>query len=440
MNALRPAIILCLLLLGGPETRAQSSAESEEEARSYVLDLELGVEYSDNRGRFDPPGPEDTALIPRLVLDLSRTGRRWQARAQGFAEYRYSIENEFDDEFRANLATLVDWILVPESLSWTFQDVASVEPINLFAADAPDNLQQTNVLATGPVWRIRPGAAWEALLDARFIHSYAEEIDAFNSERVSAAARLMRRLAPTRNASLGVEFTDVGYREPPTDLNDYERFDTFARLTSVQARTEWDLAAGYTWIEPDHLDSTSSPLLRIAIDWNVVERGGLRLTARHELSDSVRQLTTSIDAIDLPVSHSTRLPVGAELYQLDEAELGWYQTLERGEWSISPTWRDYEFETDSDLDYREVGGAFVSRWQLGPLTAIQARVEIERRRFDIDRRRDTDYQGSVFVSRDFSPRWSGRVGAIRNERDSTAPGEDSRENIVAVFVTFHAGR
>ncbi|MEE4303041.1 MAG: hypothetical protein V2J19_02715 [Wenzhouxiangella sp.] len=442
MNATKPVLGCCLLIfsLSAFEVRAQSIQEPEDPAPAFVLDLELGVEYSDNRGRFDPPGPDDTLLIPRLVLDLSRTGRRWQARAQGFAEYRHSLENEFDDEFRANLATLIDWILVPESLIWTFQDVASVEPINLFAVDAPDNLQQTNVLVTGPAWRIRAGTAWEALLDARFIHSYAEEIDGFNSERMSAAARLMRRMTPTRNASLGVEFTDVSYRESPSDLNDYERFDTFARLTSTQARTELDVAAGYTWIEPDHLGSTSSPLLRVAIDWRLLERGGLRLSARHELSDSVRQLTTAIDAIDLPVSHTTRLPVGAELYELDEAELGWYQATERFEWSLAPAWRDYEFATDADLDYREFGGTFLGSWRITPLMILRARVEVERRRFDIDQRRDTDYHGSLFLSRSFTPRWSGRVGAIRHERDSTAPGEDSRENIVAVFVTYHAGR
>ena len=173
MNGLVRLAAAALLVMAaiGSELRAQSTEEPPVEARSFLLDLELAVEYSDNRGRFDPPGPDDTLLIPRVVVDLSRTGRRWQARAEGFAEYRYSVEDTFSDEFRANLAALVDWILVPDSLTWTFRDVASVEPINLFAVDAPENLQQTNVLVTGPAWRIRPGTAWEPLLDARFIHS-----------------------------------------------------------------------------------------------------------------------------------------------------------------------------------------------------------------------------------------------------------------------------
>ncbi len=431
---------LLLLLLAGQGALAQSVDAPEDESRPIVLDLELGAEYSDNRGRFNPAGPDDTTLIPRLVLDMSRDGRRWRARASGFMEFRYSLESEFDDEFRANLATLVDWVLVPESLTWTLQDVASVEPVNLFVVDAPDNLQQTNVFATGPAWRIRPSPGWEALLDARFVHSYAEETDAFNSERVSAAARLLRHLSPTRSASFGVEWADAAYRESGADLNDYERLDATARLTSDQARTSLDVAAGYTWIEPDHLPSMSSPLLRVAVDWNVVDRGALRLFARHELSDSVRQLTTLIDAVDLPVPHATRLPVGASLYELDEVELGWNQRFARGQWSIAPFWRDYDFETDDDLDYQEFGAAFAGSWRISPLTALQARIEFDRRRFDIDRRRDTDYGVSLFVSRDFTPRWSGRAGAMRYERDSTAPGQDSRENIVAVFLTFHASR
>lgn len=434
---------LVVALVFAAEVRGQTDGPIDgpiEQPRTFALDLELGLEHSDNPGRFDPSGPEETLLIPRLVLNATRSGRFWEARADGFIEYRHSIDNVFDDETRANLITQADWFIVPESLTWKFQDVASVEPIDVTAVDTPDNLQQTNVLITGPAWRIRPGPAWEALLDARFVHSYADEIDDFNSQRLSASARLLRRLAPTRNASLGAEFTDVAFRDSPTDLNDYERVDAFARLTSGQARTEIDLAAGRTWIESDHFRSISSPLLRATLDWRIREQSRLRLSARHELSDSVRQLTTSIDNIDLPVATNTRLPVGAEIFELDEIELGWFQTFERGTWSIVPSWRDYAFERAPDLDYTETGAALVGSWQFTPLTVLLGRFDIERRRFDIDQRRDTDYRGSLFISRRFSPRWSGRIGATRNQRDSTAPGQDSRENIVAVFITFHAGR
>lgn len=439
MKASSPASGLCLiaLLMVGTHSHAQPS---DGPTNDYLLDLELGAEYSDNRGRFDSDGPDDTAIIPRLVLDLFRSGSLLEARIQGSAEYRNSIDNAFDDELRANLATLVDWNIVDDSLTWTFQDVASVEPINLFAVDAPDNLQQTNVFVTGPTWVVRPGAAWEVLLDARFIHSYAEEVDDFNSERLSGAARLLRRMTPTRTVSAGVEVTDVGYRNPPSDLNDYERLDATVRLTSAQARVEMDLAAGYTWIEPDFLNDTASPLLRLAIDWSVSDQTALRLAARHELSDSVRQLATSIDALDLPISSESRVPVGAELYELDEVELGWHSSHQRGDWSIIPVWRDYEFETETQLDYREFGGALAGNWRVSPVLTVQGRLEAARRRFDLDQRRDTDYHGSLFLSRRFSPRWSGRIGAVRHERDSNAQGADSVENIAAVFVTFHAGR
>ncbi|MFN2333617.1 MAG: hypothetical protein ABR550_04245, partial [Wenzhouxiangellaceae bacterium] len=387
-------IFLCCLvvaLLCDAEVRAQLPVPIEQ-PRTFALDLELGLEHSDNPGRFDPSGPDETLLIPRLVLDATRSGRLWQASANGFIEYRHSIDNVFDDEVRANLIAQADWMIVPESLTWKFQDVASVEPIDVTAVDTPDNLQQTNVLITGPAWQIRPSEPWEALLDARFIHSASDEIDGFNSQRLSGSARLLRRVAPTRNASLGAEFTDVAFRDSPTDINDYQRVDAFTRLTSVQARTEIDLAAGHTWIEPDHFQSITSPLLRATLDWRIREESRMRLSARHELSDSVRQLRTSIDDIDLPVATNTRLPVGSEIFELDEVELGWFQTFERGTWSIVSSWRDYAFEREPDLDFREIGAAVVGNWRLTPLTALLGRLEIERRRFDADQRRDTDYR------------------------------------------------
>ena len=414
-------------------------APDAEDTLPYRLDLELGAEYSDNRARTDPAGPDDIALIPRLVLDIGRSSPNWQARGAGYIEYRDSMSGDYEDELRANLATAIDWYLVPDSVTWTLQDVASVEPINLFAADSPGNLQQTNVLITGPTWRLRPGRAWETLLDARAINSYAEEVDAFNSNRFSASARLLRRLAPNRNGTMGVEYTNVAYRDEPNDLNDYERLDAVARLHSVQARTEIDMAAGYTWIEPDVLKSTSSPLLRFMLVWQVRDRTNLRLAARHELSDSVRQLTTTIDAIDLPMHTAFRLPVGADLFELSEVELGWQQATQRGQWALVPFWRDYDFEFDPELSFREFGATLAGNWQLTPLLFLQAAFEFERRRFDLDRRRDTDYSAAVYIGRQFSPRWSARAGISREQRESSAAGGDSRENIFAVFLTFHAG-
>lgn len=441
MNATTAAArLFCLTLstLIASSAACQDSPGAGDEL-PYRLDLELGAEYSDNRSRSDPPGPSDTALIPRLVLDIGRSSANWQARGAGFIEYRESLGDDFEDEFRANLAADINWYLVPDSLTWTLQDVASVEPINLFAVDAPGNLQQTNVLTTGPTWRLRPGRAWEALLDARAINSYAEEIDAFNSNRFSASARLLRRLAPNRDGSIGLEYTNVAYRDAPNDLNDYERIDAVARLHSVQARTEIDLAAGYTWLEPDVLGSTSSPLLRVMLAWQVGDGSNLRLAGRRELSDSVRQLTTAIDSIDLPVSTTSRLPVGAELFELTEIELSWQQETQRGQWSLTPAWRDYDFEFAPELGYREFGATLAGDWQLTPLLFLRAALEFDRRRFDLDRRRDTDYSAALFIGRQFSPRWSARAGAIREQRESSDAGGDSRENIVAVYLTFHAG-
>lgn len=415
-------------------------AGGDRDGENFRIDLELGVEYSDNRGRSNPPGPDDTLLIPRIFLDVGRSGARWAVVAEGFAEHRHSLDNEFEDEWRARLAARLDWKIRPESLDWTLVNVASVEPISLVLADAPDNLQQVNVFATGPNWTIRPGAAWSALIDARFIDSYAEETDAFNSERWTASGRLLRRLAPNRRVSLGLEYGDVRFGNPDFSGVDFERFDAVVRLQSDQARTEVDVAAGYTRIEPETLPELSSVLFRLLLARQVGDAASLRLTASHELSDSVRQLATSIDAPEFPVSYSSRLPIGSALYELTQIELGWTHRTPRLDWSVTPYWREYDFEFDIERDFREVGGRAGFSWRMQPLTSLQVQAELDRRRFNVERRRDSDWYASVFIVRSLAPRWSARVGFSRYERDSSVPGEDSRENIAAVFLTFHAGR
>jgi hypothetical protein len=405
----------------------------------YSLDLELGAEYSDNRGRTDPPGPGSTIIVPRVVLDVARLADRWEVRAEGFVEHRISIDDEFDDDFRANLAGWVDWFIVPESLTWTLRNIASVEPINLLDEDIPDNRQQTNVLVTGPMWRGRFGPAWEVWADALFTHSYAEETDDFNSIHWSGSSRLIRNVAPGRRASLGAEYSRTSYREFPAELNDYDRLDAVARVELEHLRGDLDISAGYTWVDPDHFSSTTAPLLRLNVSWDVRERSALRLAARHELSDSVRQLGLEVGAIDVPLQRRTDLPIGSELFQLDRVELGWHQELARGRWSLVGSYREFDFEQLPELDYSEIGGALTATWRVAPRIFLRGRFDVDRRRFDVDRRRDTDYRASLFATHLFSPRWSVRGGLVWRDRDSTMAGAGSREYIGAAYLTFHAG-
>jgi len=399
----------------------------------FDLQLELGFEYRDNPLRTDPRGPSDTFLVPRATFNLFRLGALWEARGAGFVEYNHSLEDTVSDEFRANLAAVVDRELTP-GLWWTFQNVARVEHVDLLAAETVDNRQQTNVFITGPSWEIRPRSAWGGRVDARFLNSHAEDTDEFNSNRLGLSGAVVRRFDANREVSLGAEFTEVWFTDDGENNFDYQRHDLVARYDSTQARLELNLAGGFTRIEPDLGSSLSEPLARIRAIWTADERRSIQALAVYELTDSVRHLANELDQIDVPFVGGGRLPVGAELFQLSSVEVGWHQRLDGFRWSVTPYYHDYDFKRVQGSDFDELGVNVTATFNLTRLMSVRTFLRSERRKFSAQDRRDTDSRASVFLNRRFTPRWSGRIGAVRHQRDSNVEGADNRENMVMAYV------
>ena len=406
----------------------------------YELDLDLGLEHSDNRARTSPRGSSETALVSRARLDLSRPGQRMSLRAAGYAEQRIPLHGPFSSDFQANLAGRLNWHLVEDSLDWIIENVASGSPIDLTGLDTPENRQQTNIFSTGPRWVLRPAAAWSGLFDARYIHSYAEDSDAFNSDRLAFAARAVRRLGGGRQLSAGVEATEVWHRQDAFAAADYQRLDLVGRYRATRPDLDLDIAAGRTRIDLDRGERLEGNLFRARLIWNRDDRHRLVASGGHELSDSVRQLASDIEQLELPLAGNRRVRIGNEFFVLDHAALGWRYRQGLLDASVTAAWRDYQFELDPLLDIEERAIDLGLTWRLAPTLALEGGLGLERRRFRVIDQRDTDARLSLFVVRRFNPRWSGRAGAMRYQRDSNVLGADSRDNIVAVYLTYHAGR
>jgi hypothetical protein len=432
------AVIVMMLAIACEIAFAQDPG-ADTEPELYELDLELGLEHSDNRGRTSPRGASETALVPRVILDLSRSGSRTDLRVAGDAEQRFPISGPFGNDFQANLAGRLNWHLIQQSLDWIVENVASGSPLDLAGLDTPENRQQTNVFSTGPRWVLWPAAPWSGLLDARYINSFAEDTDAFNSDRMMLAARVLRRLPGNRQLSAGAEVTEVDYRDDEFSVADYQRVDLVGRYTTKRAAFDLDLAAGRTTIDLERGDELENNLFRLRLAWNISDHHMLVASAGHELSDSVRQLAAGIEQLDLPVAGGRRLPIGNEFYVLDSLSLGWHFRYGRLDGSLTGGRHDYQFELDPLLDNEEQSIALGLGWQLTPTMELHGEAGLEKRDFRDENRRDEDSRASLFLVRRHNPRWSSRVGVIRHQRESNISGGDSRENIVALYLTYHAG-
>jgi hypothetical protein len=126
-------------------------------APAVQLDYEvgLGIEHNDNVNLSDRDPISDDILIPSLGFAVSQLGSTVQAAAIGTVEYRDYLGGSFSDEFRGDVNGRLNWTISPERLDFTVQDRLALEPVNALVPNAPNNLQQTNVFALGPILSFR---------------------------------------------------------------------------------------------------------------------------------------------------------------------------------------------------------------------------------------------------------------------------------------------
>src|SRR5690606_33449666 len=118
----------------------------------------------------------------------------------------------------------INWVVLQDRLSFTVQDELELQAIDRFAADAPDNRQQVNVLSFGPNVLFDIGSALHGRVEARYIDTDAEVTDEFNSNRIAAAARLTRDLDERSSLSFNGQWMDVDY-DRDLVARDHERLD-----------------------------------------------------------------------------------------------------------------------------------------------------------------------------------------------------------------------
>src|SRR5262249_43242614 len=110
---------------------------------NYSLEASLGHSDNINESDIDPTG--QSILIPRLKFDFREDGAYLLAHASGRVEYRDYLGGAFDNELRGEFSGIATWFIFPQRLSFDFEDYAAVEPVDIFAPNAPNNQQQVNV-------------------------------------------------------------------------------------------------------------------------------------------------------------------------------------------------------------------------------------------------------------------------------------------------------
>jgi len=413
--------------------------------RPLRLDYRLGfrAEHSDNIRRTESDRISDTVLAPNLAFVLDSDSTRLLLQAAGDAEYRTYRDDSFANELYARVGLRADWRILPERLSWAVEDYLGRQPINALAIDVPDNQQRTNIFATGPTLALRPSPTTRVLTELRYLDSYAEETADFNSQRVSLAVRALWQQNATSSLAGNVEFADVDFDREGSTIDPYQRLDAYARIDRRGARIEWSADVGGSRIDFDGPEGDrSGPLLRLRYAHALNDITRLELTGARSFSDAVEDLVFSaprLEDFDLPVG-LPRLR-GSFLTADPYRETGVAAALSRAGARLflraDAYWRDQEYLLSTDLD-QEVRGLRVALSRpLRSNLALAGFAGIDRRDYTSINREDRESVLGLRLDWQVATNLELEFGIARDRRDSSAAGEDYRDNRVFVGVIYN---
>lgn len=429
-RGLRKGTLVLALLLALPDT-----------TRAIDVDYEVGVavRHSDNINLSETNPIEDTVRSPTLFFEAAQVGRRIQLAARGDVEYLDYASNTFENEFRGRFAGRLNFNVLPERLDFVVQDYLSRQPIDQLAAFNPGNQQQINVFVAGPSLYTRFDGVTRGQFDLRYSNSYAEEDEDFDSDRYTAAARVLREMSSTSSLSANLEATDVRF-QLEGGASDYRRYDGYFGSAVERNNVDVELDLGYSRLELDDGFEESSPLARAAVNWRLTPRSLLATTVRYHLTDATQSLVTplDIDANRRPFADFIVPDVQVEpnVFRERLIRARYRHTGDRLTLQLVPYHRRMRYVEDLVESQDRTGALVLADYRVRPRLTLSLEGGREKREFVRVDREDTDTTFSVSLAHRFTRKWTGRIGFQRRDRDSSAIGRSYDSNAVLLSMTY----
>lgn len=423
-------VAAALLGLVSTPLLAQDGAE-----RPLRLDYRFGfgIEHSDNVRRAPTDPISETVLLPTVAFALSGDGDRFSVQAAGDAEYRDYRDGSFDSELRTRLGLSAAWRILPERLSWNFEDYLGRQPIDAFAIDRPDNQQRTNVLVTGPTLSLRPDPRTRVLSELRYINSWAQRTREFNSDRWSLALRGLRQFSATQTGSAHLEYTDTRFDLPSATVQSFERLDGFLRWDRRAARTELSADVGASRIDFEDAQQREGSLLRLRMRWLPDESQSVELRAARQFSDAVADLIGAaprLEDFELPVGlpslRSTFL--NPDVYRDTSFGVGHTRNGQRLFSRIDAYWRDQDYARSDALDQKVRGISLGLSRPLRETLSLNFYASLDRREYTLEAREDRDSLYGLALRWQWLRNLELELGVSRASRRSDLTSQEFDEN------------
>lgn len=248
------------LSIGAAQSQDVSQTQAQGQRQTtYALDLNAGVDYSDNITRVLASGEEieETIGSAGFTLMLDHEGRRVRSNVAADLAWLHYFENTFDDEVVGYFDGDLVFDIVPERIQWFFQESFGQIRTDPLSAETADNREYVNYFTTGPDFTLGLGGANFLRLSGRYSDNTYEDLT-FDNTRYSGTVTIGRRLTETNVLSVNVTSDRVEFDDESVNT-DIDRQAAYLNYSAQGARTGLNANVGYTEVEI--LGETSSGLL-----------------------------------------------------------------------------------------------------------------------------------------------------------------------------------
>lgn len=341
--------------------------------------LGLGVAHSDNIGRRAIDEVPGNIFTPYVDVAATQDGDELRANIVGTIGYDYftgDAGDEFDNNFSTRLGADVTWQIRPERFLWSLDDYASQQPVDPYATINPGNIQNTNVFSTGPSFLYRFSEAMAGRTELRYVNSYAEENDDYNSNRVGIASRILRSVSPLSTISGNVTIEGVWLDDPTPVSPDFNRYALFGGYDWRSSRTTLRADVGWNWVDYDGLDSSDSPLVRLIATVELSPITIIDISGEYQLSDAATEFATVVPDVnsllvpDAVASIEGTTTITSDVYENKEFNAGLTRRGERFLVRLGGHLSDQDYEFNPALNQRNYGVSATFDYSISSRTSV----------------------------------------------------------------------
>jgi hypothetical protein len=395
--------------------------------------IELGGGYSDNIERV--PTNESDEKIGTFGVDLmwERQTRRLESEVLVDLTYLEYFDESYDSEVVGIADAELTFGILPERLTWLFQDSFGQAQPDPFRPVTPDNRENINYFTTGPDLLLRLGNTGVLNFFGRYSSTNYEE-SLLDADRTAFGFTIGRNLGGRSQIALNVVSAATDFEEPT--LTDYDRENAFLSYDVQVARTDLRLELGYSWLERDVGGKTDGLLANLSIAREVSSYSTVYLELGSQFTDASDSLRGAIEG---------RAPGGPDItatsdpFENRQAEARWEFQRNRTGFTLGAAWGQDRYEEQTAIDRTRLAYEANFTRRMTPAIAFSLGAFLNDEEFD-----NVDLQSDELT---VSARLSWRVGRTvtlallgeRVERDTSDGSNEFVENRYFLTVGYRPG-